>query len=182
MTGDQFTLPTGVNVVTLTADGEPVVFNAVFDNEINNFYSQGKYIFENQDKSNTFTQEGHMLQTKLQKISKNIEIRNHTSGQMNDMLLQLVGPNCSSVSCSIDCHGLSHAPYAGKSVSNCNIIDKSKGTIVSPLKISDVIRIEHNTHDFIVIACRKTDENLGMEKLSLLRDTSVGHSTLDPYK
>ena len=192
--GNIFDLPHGVNVITLTTLDNSIRMSQILDNEIKRFYGTNNYIFENYDYSHVKTPAGIALEGILQRLDPTINIRNHISGQVNDMILNFESGGCNRESCSIDCYGRSLDRYSGSPKSSCKIkrinyvrpeadnmtLEEIIDSIltfdepeVNRMTLKELIDTERYTVDFIIIACRKIPEQISRDRVRLMRQKSI---------
>lgn len=140
----QFTLPKGCNVITMSILGKPLTLNKKFDQYLMDYYRSGKFIFAKKDKSYNLSKDGKALVKRLRTVF-DVDIRNHVGSiKMNDQLLDF---NCPIEMCNIYCDKQCHPVYS-----------TTEGYLqVKKIFLSDLIDKEGYSASYILIACRNFD-------------------------
>jgi hypothetical protein len=123
LTGKQFSLREGTNIITLVAVGDTCPFSELIETHITLFYESGKTLFTENDTTNVLTDDAKLFIERFDssrltfgidemtgdrlKFRDRYVIRNHVGTVegllVNDSVLSFTGPHCNDVSCSINC-------------------------------------------------------------------------------
>lgn len=199
LSGDTFTIPKGINIITLTPIDNVISLDKWLDDTILQFYLQGGHIFEDYDCTMIKTPEGKLLEDKI-KLNLPldiIQIKNHVGGNcesniVNDMELNFTdgmptcSMNCITYEPKPDTWGDFMPSITSSSLERCN---KQEHTIeIKNICLSNLIKLtlgiddftEENTYNitFIVIACRRIPKDLEDYKKELIRVTTLEPKTI----
>lgn len=123
LTGKQFSLREGTNIITLVAVGDTCPFSELIETHLTIFYESGKTLFTENDTTNILTDDAKLFIERFDssrltfgidektgdrlKFADKYVIRNHVGTieglLVNDSVLSFTGPHCNDASCSINC-------------------------------------------------------------------------------